>query len=637
MIGGLGRRTIKSRLIAIQVLVSLVVAVVVSGFFFLTEMQAKRSFIRNQATSLAGIMALNVATTMVFEDPDSAEEILRSLASEKEVASAWLVDLNGDLFASYRFDPDAGWSMTPTEKRVDFRGTEVFVWSPVSDVSGQALGTVWIRFKTTELKRAILHLGLVVVGGLLIAVLLGLALSLVTQRMVTDPLGRLVHAMDTIVESESYSAPLPTSRYDEIGKLYESFHLMMIRLRDRELERAQMIEALQESEASLRHAQEIAKLGDWRFDLKTHDVEWSDQVYEIFELEDRPVTVEKFRTFVHPDDLERVDQLMQQAEDERKTITLEYRIVTSSGEEKYILDTGSEVVNDQGRVVALVGTIQDITLSKQAELNLIKMNEELEQRVLDRTRELKYAKEKAESADRLKSAFLASMSHELRTPLNSIIGFTGILLQGLVGPLTPEQQKQLGMVQNSSRHLLNLINDVLDISKIEAGQMTVQIHPFSLRETLQKTVESLQRTAQTKGLELELSLTDDIDALVSDQRRVEQVLLNLINNAIKFTEEGSVEVNASTQDFKVVIEVRDTGIGIASKDMAQLFKPFQQIESGLSRKYEGTGLGLSICQKLLRLLGGKIYVQSKLGEGSCFSFTLPLKGVDQHENSNSSH
>jgi PAS domain S-box-containing protein len=250
---------------------------------------------------------------------------------------------------------------------------------------------------------------------------------------------------------------------------------------------------------------------------------------------------------------------------------------------------------------------------------------ELEQRVAKRTAELAVAKERAEESDRLKSAFLATMSHELRTPLNSIIGFSGIMLQGLAGPLNTEQAKQLGMVQSSSRHLLALINDVLDISKIEAGQLEIRAEKFDLPASLEKVAASVKPLADKKGLAMRVVLSPDAGPVVSDRLRVEQVLLNLLNNAVKFTERGEVTLTVEAGPGPLRISVADTGIGIKPEDMEKIFQPFRQIDSGLTRQHEGTGLGLTICRRLANLLGGEISAKSTWGEGSVFTFVLPLK------------
>lgn len=236
--------------------------------------------------------------------------------------------------------------------------------------------------------------------------------------------------------------------------------------------------------------------------------------------------------------------------------------------------------------------------------------------------------ERAEAANRLKSSFLAHMSHELRTPLNSILGFTGVLLQELPGPLNPEQRKQLGMVQAGARHLLNLINDLLDLSKIEAGELRIACSPYDLRALLERVVASVRPQAEAKGLRLRAQVSPDLGTATGDARRVEQILLNLLSNAIKFTEEGEVVLSARLSDSgdAVLLQVRDTGIGISAEDRATLFQPFQQLETRLARTAEGTGLGLAISKRLAELMGGEIHLVSQPGRGSTFTVQLPLHG-----------
>ena len=252
-----------------------------------------------------------------------------------------------------------------------------------------------------------------------------------------------------------------------------------------------------------------------------------------------------------------------------------------------------------------VGIIEDITDERQAAENLRK------------------AMEAAQAADRIKSAFLATMSHELRTPLNSIIGFTGIMLQGLTGPLNPEQQKQMTMVQNSSRHLLSLINDVLDISKIEAGQLVLSSTSFDLRSSLDKMTKLVSPLAEKKGIELRLDLPVTPATITTDQRRLEQVILNLLNNAVKFTENGHVGISCRSENDHLFLTFSDTGIGMQQEELPNLFQPFRQIDTGLARRKEGTGLGLSICKKIVDIMGGTIDVESRWGQGSVFSVRLP--------------
>jgi len=291
--------------------------------------------------------------------------------------------------------------------------------------------------------------------------------------------------------------------------------------------------------------------------------------------------------------------------------------IKKNGERVWIAWTNTPILDKDGRIVEVLSVGNDITRRKVAEDRLKAIRDELE-----------IAKERAEASDRLKSAFLATMSHELRTPLNSIIGFTGIILQGYVGPLNDEQTKQLNMVRNSANHLLSLINDVLDISKIEAGQLQVSLKHFNLRDLIEKAVQSSRPSADKKGLTLSMIISPDIENVLSDYRRVEQILLNLLSNAIKFTEYGKVTVECRKMDGHIRISVIDSGIGIKEEDMDKLFKAFQQVDTGLTRRYDGTGLGLHICKKLAELLNGKIWATSIWGSGSTFCFTLPHEGND---------
>jgi signal transduction histidine kinase/sensor domain CHASE-containing protein len=300
-----------------------------------------------------------------------------------------------------------------------------------------------------------------------------------------------------------------------------------------------------------------------------------------------------------------------------------------STEVKLLEDLGSNISNG----------IKALWAEKAREIAMLELERsrsELEIRVAQRTHELLLAKEAAESADRLKSAFLATMSHELRTPLNSIIGFTGIILQGMAGPLNDEQRKQLSMVRDSSHHLLALINDVLDISKIEAGQMTLIPEVFNLIDIIEHSIKIIRPSIDKKSLILTVHSSIDKLFLKSDPRRVEQIIMNFLSNAVKFTDLGSItlsietyydntETNLQHNTPLVKIAVTDTGIGIENKNLPLLFAPFKQLDSGTMRRYEGTGLGLSICRKLATLLGGSVSVTSKgLGCGSTFTLSLPI-------------
>ena len=239
--------------------------------------------------------------------------------------------------------------------------------------------------------------------------------------------------------------------------------------------------------------------------------------------------------------------------------------------------------------------------------------------------DLKDAMEELKELDRLKSMFLASMSHELRTPLNSVIGFTGWLLMGMEGDLNEEQRKQLTMVKFSANHLLDLINDILDISKIEAGKMELSIEKFEIVEIVNDVVSSVLPLAKDKELGLMYDIPKEI-ILNSDKRRIKQILMNLVSNAIKFTDQGNVKIEVKLLNNKdLEVTVSDSGIGIKKEDIEKLFQPFQQIDMSSSKSHEGTGLGLYLCKKILDLLHGEISVTSQFGKGSEFKFIIPIE------------
>jgi signal transduction histidine kinase len=248
--------------------------------------------------------------------------------------------------------------------------------------------------------------------------------------------------------------------------------------------------------------------------------------------------------------------------------------------------------------------------------NVNRMNDELD-RLYD----------ELETASRHKSEFLASMSHELRTPLNAVIGFSEVLREEMFGPVNEKQAEYLDDIISSGSHLLSLINDVLDLSKVEAGQVELEVGPFSLREALERGVVMVREQATEEGVRVELSAGPEVDVVEGDERRIKQVIFNLLSNAVKFTPTGGeVDVSALRVNGEVKVSVADTGPGIAPGDHERVFEEFQQTDAGLEQ-HEGTGLGLALSKRLVELHGGRIWLESELGKGSTFVFTLPARSA----------
>ena len=288
--------------------------------------------------------------------------------------------------------------------------------------------------------------------------------------------------------------------------------------------------------------------------------------------------------------------------------------------------TVSPIKDSTGKIVGASKVARDITERKKAEEALRESHENLERKVAERTGELQQAKEHAEAAGRAKSEFLASMSHELRTPLNGIIGFSEFLVDGKPGPLNPKQKEYLQDILNSGRHLLELINDVLDLAKVEAGKIELIPESFPLRKAVGEVCAVAGPIAQKKQLLVSVTIAPELVEVTLDQMRFRQVVYNLLSNALKFTDNGGrVEIVCAlrgSDSFTLV--VKDTGIGIKAEDLARLFKEFEQIESGAARRYEGTGLGLALTRKIVEMQGGRISVESQVGRGTAFTVILPL-------------
>ena len=292
-------------------------------------------------------------------------------------------------------------------------------------------------------------------------------------------------------------------------------------------------------------------------------------------------------------------------------------------------------VKSSNEIGVLANSFNQMIVSlKKSRGELQQWGEELERKVEERTADLEQRGQeladtnvRLEEASQHKSQFLANMSHELRTPLNSIIGYTKLMLDGLEGDINEEQKQDLQTVYNNSKHLLELINGLLDLSRIEAGKTVLSYGTFTISDLLSEVIPGMEQLAREKGLALTYSVTPDIDNLYADKAKTKQVLINILGNAVKFTNEGSVKLDVAETNSDFIFSVTDTGIGIKEEDLKAIFDSFQQVGPAQIAGYEGTGLGLAISKQFIDMQGGKIWAESELGKGSTFTFTLPKKKV----------
>ncbi len=328
---------------------------------------------------------------------------------------------------------------------------------------------------------------------------------------------------------------------------------------------------------------------------------------------------------VPPEDAEEYHAVLNSLFEEERSRTLTARRVRKDGELIDVHIYTASMVDDDGTARGAMAILLDITEQLAAEAELRENRERLEEAVADRTRELILANDRLKRATRVKSEFLTNMSHELRTPLNSIIGFSGVLLQGLAGPVNEQQTQQLTMIYKAGQHLLALINDILDLSKIEAGRAVVSTVDFDLRDLISSAVDAVREEARGKGLAVESAMPDVPLRTDTDRAKVQQIVSNLLSNAVKFTAEGSVYVKVESlcegERFKIV--VADTGPGIPDREQAAVFDEFVQSTRRAEGKPAGTGMGLAISRRLARMLGGDVTLRSVVGEGSEFALELP--------------
>jgi two-component system sensor histidine kinase/response regulator len=371
--------------------------------------------------------------------------------------------------------------------------------------------------------------------------------------------------------------------------------------------------AILELNQRLRLAILVSRVGVWELDAAAERFVWDDQMHALYGMQPGEFggSLEEWLSLLHPDDVGAVAAAWQAALSETSIFDCEFRLFLPTRQLRHIRAQAHVFRNEDGVLLRALGVNRDITAERRA------------------AQTLQHAKEEAEAAERAKSEFLAVMSHEIRTPMNTVLGMTQLALQT---DLAPKQRNYLGKINTAAQTLIAIINDVLDFSKIEAGALEVEEADFTLESVLESVSAVTAMEAEEKGLEIVYSVSPDVPGhLVGDSLRLGQVLINLVSNAVKFTERGEVVVTVTAireaGSDRVVLQfrVRDTGIGLDADQIAGLFRAFSQADSHVSRKYGGTGLGLAICKQLVQLMGGRIWASGEPGAGSTFHFTVQVR------------
>jgi len=621
---------------------------------------ALRQSAQEKGFSLVGVFAFSSVQGVIAGDFLSLRGLVRSLVRQPEVRYAMILDLNGRVVMHSLVDHTGKVLQDPLTRRT-LEVTEPLVQETRSDTGEllydfaapvlllnerRAVARIGISFESEV--RLLRHTRNTILGLGILALAAGLALATWQARSVTRPVGELVRGAQEIAAG-NLDRKITVQGQDEVGRLGEAFNRMGESLKAR-----------------------------WEIDRDISSTLNLDDVLHTISHHARAL-LQTDIAYVAPRDPGTGVATIVAVAGDRADLLRGLEITPGRGAGGYVLATGEalmspdytqdprithdfdEVVSREGIVSSLVVPIplkgktigllfvanrrptvftpgdQDILsrLAAQAAIALENATlyaqvsrhaDELEAKVEARTRDLQEANLQLEAASQHKSEFLANMSHELRTPLNAIIGFSEVLLERMFGELNEKQAEFLQDILSSGRHLLSLINDILDLSKVEAGRMELHVEPFNLPLAIESAMTFVRERANRHGISLGLALDERLGEFVADERKVRQILLNLLSNAVKFTPDGGqVSVTARLAEDHVEISVRDTGIGIAPEDQGVIFEAFRQVGRGQGQKREGTGLGLTLAKEYVELHGGKIVLHSEVGKGSTFTFTLPVR------------
>ena len=586
-------RPIRQKITLVIMMIASAVLLLAFAALFCFQAYTLKQHSAHELAVVGEITAHNCAAAVMFKDEDAAAQILGGLRTMPQIVSARLELADQQqlaFFGTPRDETQIKAARLESGFRID--GDRILLAQPVTP-SGAREGTLYLLADLHATTSQLLKLyggifALVLVASLLVAFIL----SNQFLHIITTPILRLAGTARTIADHNDYSVRAAKVCGDEVGVLTDAFNQMLAQIQSQDT-------ALRENENKLAQAQAIAHLGYWERDLITDRLMWSSETNRVFGLspEEDVNNFARFQELIYPEDRDMVMQAIGVALRGGPRYEVEYRVVWPSGEVRFVYSQGDVILDEAGQPRRMFGTVQDIT----------------ERKLVDEVKR----------ASKAKSEFLSRMSHELRTPLNAILGF-GQLLERQKP--TEVQRKRVGYILSAGKHLLDLINEVLDISRIEAGRMQLSLEPVCVADALEETLDLMRPLATERSIQL--SASADIDAgvhVLADRQRFKQVLVNLLNNAVKYTPFfGGVAVSYHVPgNEKVRVLVSDTGPGIPAEKLARLFTPFERLGAEQSA-IEGTGLGLALSQRLMDAMGGSIGVESAVGKGSTFWIELPL-------------
>jgi PAS domain S-box-containing protein len=609
--------------------------------FELYERSSFRGAMTSELTVLADTLGANTAASLTFNDRNSAEDMLAALRAEPHVIAGVLYNKRGEVFAEYRrkdLSPDF---KTPAwhDDGAQFEPDSLTLYRSVS-LNGEKTGGIAILSDLGALHAKMRQYTQISGLGLLFSALITGLISLWILHLITEPILQLAKISSRVSASEDYTLRAIPAGDDEVGTLVLSFN--------------QMLERIQERDAALQRAKEDLEV---RVAARTEELqtEVNERVraelhlqFSLKELKDLESALDQHCIVARTDRRGIItfvnDKFCSISKFSREElIGMDHRIVSSGfHSQEFIAGLWSTIKSGQVWKGDMKNQAKDRTIywvdttivpfcdAQNSPRQYIAINTDITT-IKSVEGDLRGAKEAAEEASKAKSEFLANMSHEIRTPLNGVMGMTDLTLET---QLTAEQREYLETVKLSADSLLTVINDILDFSKIEAGKIDLEALDFNLRDCLETSLKTLALRADEKGLELLCEVAPEVPETVrGDSGRLRQVIINLIGNAIKFTDKGEVALkvqveSASELDRTLLFTVSDSGIGIPAEKLQSIFDPFSQADSSTTRKYGGTGLGLTISTRLVKMMGGRIWVESQPGKGSQFHFTARLGIAD---------